>query len=106
MAAFDSKDKIKIIKEVRGLLGLGLKEVKIWFQAKEMVEKTPVILKSAMSKGEAEALSEKLKALGCTMNLIWYIVMLINHLFNKIRLSAMSQVLLLSQSLLVIRVNT
>lgn len=68
LVKYDAKDKIKvrivwngnfqIIKEVRGLLGLGLKE------SKTMVESVPVVLKENMPKKEAEALATKLKELG------------------------------------------
>ena len=50
MTTFDPKDKIKIIKEVRAILNLGLKE------AKDLVEKTPTILQKDMKKSDAEAL--------------------------------------------------
>ena len=49
------------------MFNLGLKE------AKDMVEKTPCVLKSACKKAEAEELKTKLTALGCTINLIWNI---------------------------------
>ncbi|KAL4429298.1 hypothetical protein ABPG74_002284 [Tetrahymena malaccensis] len=64
LSAIDAAQKIKIIKEVRSILNLGLKE------AKDMVEKTPCILKTACKKAEAEELKEKLAAIGCTINLI------------------------------------
>ncbi|KAG0608933.1 hypothetical protein M758_8G144500 [Ceratodon purpureus] len=55
---FDAAAKIKIIKEVRTFTALGLKE------AKELVEKAPVVLKSGVGKEEAEQIIEKLKAIG------------------------------------------
>ncbi|KAL8117720.1 uncharacterized protein LOC141723288 [Apium graveolens] len=58
---FDPASKIKIIKEVRGFTDLGLKD------AKELVEKAPVLVKKGLTKDEAEAISEKLKALGATV---------------------------------------
>ncbi|CBK24557.2 Ribosomal protein L7/L12 [Blastocystis hominis] len=58
LVKYDAKDKIKIIKEVRGLLNLGLKE------SKTLVESVPVMLKENMPKKEAEELAAKLKALG------------------------------------------
>lgn len=64
LSAIDAASKIKIIKEVRTILNLGLKE------AKDMVEKTPCILKAAVKKSEAEELKEKLSAIGCTINLL------------------------------------
>lgn len=57
---FDTGSKIKIIKEVRTFTALGLKE------AKELVEKAPVVLKSGVAKEEAEQIIEKLKAVGAT----------------------------------------
>ncbi|XP_072971115.1 uncharacterized protein [Typha angustifolia] len=58
---FDAASKIKVIKEVRTFTDLGLKE------AKEMVEKTPVILKKGVPKEEAEAIAAKLKEVGATV---------------------------------------
>lgn len=55
---FDSAAKIKVIKEVRAFTDLGLKE------AKELVEKAPVILKQGVTKEEANAIIEKIKAAG------------------------------------------
>lgn len=46
--------KINVIKEVRGITGLGLKE------AKDMVEAAPKAVKEAISKGEAEEIVKKL----------------------------------------------
>ncbi|KAK8789505.1 hypothetical protein WA538_001044 [Blastocystis sp. DL] len=63
LVKYDAKDKIKIIKEVRGLLGLGLKE------SKTMVESVPVVLKENMPKKDAEALVAKLKELGAEVAL-------------------------------------
>ncbi|WOH10187.1 hypothetical protein DCAR_0729650 [Daucus carota subsp. sativus] len=58
---FDAAAKIKIIKEVRAFTDLGLKD------AKDLVEKAPVVVKKGLTKEEAEAISEKLKALGATV---------------------------------------
>lgn len=57
---FDAGSKIKIIKEVRTFTSLGLKE------AKELVEKAPIVLKSGVGKEEAEQIIEKLKSVGAT----------------------------------------
>ncbi len=54
--------KLQVIKEVRAITGLGLKE------AKELVEKGGVI-KEAISKDEAEALKKKLEELGAEVEL-------------------------------------
>ena len=58
---FEAASKIKIIKEVRTFTALGLKE------AKELVEKAPTVLKSGVSKEEAEQIVEKLKSVGATV---------------------------------------
>ena len=63
LSKFDPTKKIAIIKEVRALLGLGLKE------AKEMVEGAPVWLKKEVAKEEAEKLAAKLKELGAECRL-------------------------------------
>ncbi|RZC80945.1 hypothetical protein C5167_043527 [Papaver somniferum] len=58
---FDAASKIKIIKEVRSFTDLGLKE------AKDLVEKAPVMLKKGLTKEEANPILEKLKELGATV---------------------------------------
>ena len=58
LESFEAASKIKLIKEVRSFTDLGLKE------AKDLVEKTPSILKKGVSKEEGEQILEKLKALG------------------------------------------
>ena len=63
LTKFDAATKIKVIKEIRGIFGLGLKE------AKETVEGAPVWLKKEVAKEEAEALAEKLKAVGAEIRL-------------------------------------
>ena len=63
IAAFDSSKKIAIIKEVRGITGLGLKE------AKEMVEGAPSIVKEAAGKADAEEIKKKLEEAGAEVNL-------------------------------------
>jgi len=55
--------KINVIKEVRGITGLGLKE------AKEMVESAPKPIKEAVGKDEAEELKKKLEEAGATIEL-------------------------------------
>jgi len=62
MTSFGEK-KINVIKEVRGITGLGLKE------AKEMVEGVPVTVKEASPKSEAEEIKAKLEAAGATVEL-------------------------------------
>ena len=56
-------EKIKVIKVVRELTGLGLKE------AKDAVEKTPSVLKEAVSKDDAEAAKKKLEEVGAKVEL-------------------------------------
>ena len=51
-------NKINVIKEVRAITGLGLKE------AKDLVEAAPKPVKEAVSKGEAEELKKKLEEAG------------------------------------------
>ncbi|KAL5198566.1 hypothetical protein ABZP36_002078 [Zizania latifolia] len=60
---YEAAAKIKIIKEVRAVTDLGLKE------AKELVEKAPVVVRSGLPKEEAEALAAKLKAAGAAVAL-------------------------------------
>jgi large subunit ribosomal protein L7/L12 len=54
-------NKIQVIKEVRAVTNLGLKE------AKEAVESVPTTLKEAISKAEAEEVKKKLEAQGATV---------------------------------------
>ncbi len=56
-------EKIKVIKEVRGITGLGLAE------AKALVEGVPAKIKEGVSKDDAEALKEKLTAVGATVEI-------------------------------------
>lgn len=55
--------KIQVIKEVRSLTGLGLKE------AKELVESAPAKIKEGLPKAEAEDIQKKLEATGATVEL-------------------------------------
>lgn len=55
--------KINVIKEVRAITGLGLKE------AKELVEGAPKPVKEGVSKDEANELKEKLEAAGASVEL-------------------------------------
>lgn len=55
--------KINVIKVVREITGLGLKE------AKAKVDEAPSILKEGASKEDAEAIKEKLEAAGATVTL-------------------------------------
>lgn len=55
--------KINVIKEVRGITGLGLKE------AKDLVESAPKPVKEGATKEEAEEIKGKLEAAGATVEL-------------------------------------
>jgi len=57
LAAIGDK-KIEVIKEVRAITGLGLKE------AKDLVESAPKAVKEGVSKGEAEEIQKKLEEAG------------------------------------------
>tara|TARA_B100001123_G_C15173903_1_gene972568 strand:+ start:473 stop:862 length:390 start_codon:yes stop_codon:yes gene_type:complete len=63
LIAFPSDKKIAIIKEVRGITGLGLKE------AKDMVESIPAVIKEAASKAETEEIKKKLEEAGAEVKL-------------------------------------
>ena len=56
-------EKIKVIKEVRAITGLGLAE------AKALVEKVPAKIKEQVSKDDAEALKKQLEAVGAEVEL-------------------------------------
>ena len=55
--------KINVIKEVRAMTGLGLKE------AKDLVESAPKAIKEGVSKDEAEELKKTLEGVGATVEL-------------------------------------
>ena len=63
LAGFDAAAKIKVIKVVREITGLGLAD------AKAMVEGAPKTLKEAVSKDEAEELKKKLEESGAKVEL-------------------------------------
>ena len=60
LASFGEK-KINVIKEVRAITGLGLKE------AKDLVEAAPSAIKEGVTKDEAEELKKKLEDVGATV---------------------------------------
>ena len=62
MTAFGA-EKIKVIKEVRGISGLGLAE------AKALVEAVPAKIKEGVSKEDAEAVKAQLEAVGATVEI-------------------------------------
>jgi large subunit ribosomal protein L7/L12 len=64
LLSFDAKNKIKVIKEVRAIAGLGLKE------AKEMVESAPTVIKKDIKKEQAQELQKKLEDIGATIEVV------------------------------------
>jgi len=62
MTSFGEK-KVGVIKAVRGITGLGLKE------AKELVESAPAPIKEAVDKAEAEDVKKQLEAAGASVEL-------------------------------------
>ena len=63
MTSFDTAKKIGLIKEVRGLTNLGLKE------SKELVENAPTILVKGVKTEDAEAMMKKLTDAGAKITL-------------------------------------
>jgi large subunit ribosomal protein L7/L12 len=63
LKAFDDSKKIAVIKEVRAVTGLGLKE------AKDLVEGAPKPLKENVSKDEAAKIKETVTAAGGTVEI-------------------------------------
>jgi large subunit ribosomal protein L7/L12 len=64
LSSFDKATKIKVIKEIRGIMGLGLKE------AKDLVESAPQWITKDMKKEDAEEIVAKLKAVGAECKLV------------------------------------
>ena len=64
LVSFDAKAKIKVIKEVRSIAGLGLKE------AKELVEGAPKTILKEMKKEELEEIAAKMKELGAEVEIV------------------------------------
>jgi large subunit ribosomal protein L7/L12 len=63
LVGFDAKAKIKVIKEVRAIAGLGLKE------AKELVESAPKVIQKDLKPEKAQELKEKLEAVGAQIEI-------------------------------------
>lgn len=63
LSSFEASKKLSIIKEIKTLFGLGLKE------SKELVEKSPVIIKENVPKKDAEDLKSKLEKIGCKIDI-------------------------------------
>lgn len=56
-------NKLNVVKEVKNLLGLGLKE------AKDLVDAAPSLLKEGVSKAEAESIKGTLEGVGASVDL-------------------------------------
>ncbi len=63
LTAIDAAQKVKTIKVVREITGLGLKE------AKDVVDNAPKVLKEGISKEEAELLKKQLEEVGAKVTL-------------------------------------
>ncbi len=63
LKGFPAAKKIAVLKEVRALTGLGLKE------AKELIENLPKPLKEGVSKQEAEEIKKKLEEIGAEVEI-------------------------------------
>lgn len=64
LVGFDDASKIKVIKEVRAIAGLGLKE------AKELVEGAPKVISKDIKPEQAEELKQKLEQAGAKIELV------------------------------------
>jgi len=62
LASFGEK-KINVIKEIRAITGLGLKE------AKDLVESAPKEIKEGVAKDEADKIKEQLEGAGATVEI-------------------------------------
>ena len=63
LASVPADKKIAVLKEVRGITGLGLKE------AKDVVDGAPTAIKEGVTKEEAEAIKKQLEAAGATVEI-------------------------------------
>ncbi len=63
LASVPADKKIAVLKEVRAITGLGLKE------AKDLVEAAPKAVKEGVKKDEAEAIKKQLEAAGATVEI-------------------------------------
>jgi len=57
------RKKIEVIKEIRAITGLGLKE------AKDLVDSAPAAIKKSVNKTEADAIKEQLSKAGATVEI-------------------------------------
>ena len=63
LTSYDEAKKLKVIKEVKDIAGLSLGE------AKELVTSAPKMVKTGVSKEEAEALKKQLEEVGATITI-------------------------------------
>lgn len=63
LTSFEADKKLKVIKEIKDITGLGLGE------AKALVEGAPKVIKEGVSKEEAEGLKAKLAEVGATITI-------------------------------------
>ena len=63
LASVPADKKIAVLKEVRAITGLGLKE------AKDLVDGAPQVVKEAVKKEDAEAIKKQLEAAGATVEI-------------------------------------
>lgn len=63
LQSFEATSKPKVIKEIKGMLGLSLVD------SKKFVESAPKVMKEAVPKEEAEKIVETLKALGAVVTM-------------------------------------
>ena len=64
LVGFDAKAKIKVIKEVRAIAGLGLKE------AKELVESAPKVIQKDLKQDKADELKATLEGIGAQIEIV------------------------------------
>lgn len=64
MTGFEAAKKLTIIKELKTMLNLSLKD------AKDLVDKVPSVLYKDIPQEEANKLADTLKALGCVVQLV------------------------------------
>lgn len=72
LMTIDASKKVLLIKEIKGMLNLGLKEVIyiILTKSKEFVESAPVIIKKNVSKEEGDQMLKKFSELGAKLELV------------------------------------
>jgi large subunit ribosomal protein L7/L12 len=64
LIGFDAKAKIKVIKEIRAIAGLGLKE------AKDLVESAPKVIQKDLKQDKADELKAQLEAVGAEVEIV------------------------------------